>query len=101
MAHPSINRSNLFYALEVYDTIRRPIGNDVVERSLKMGFLYELHPDYLAPNINVARLRPGDRGELKRLVDQMSEIWTFHWKEMPEQDWERAKEILIKYTACP
>ena len=83
----------------MYDAIRRPIGNDVVERSLTLGFLYELHPDYLAPDIDAARLRAGDRAELQKLADQMKQIWTFHWQDMPERDWERAQELLAKGEA--
>lgn len=78
----------------MYDAIRRPIANDVVERSLKIGFLYEFHPDYLPAGTDVEKLRAGDRNELKKVSDALQDMWRFHWAEMPEQDWEHAREML-------
>lgn len=78
----------------MYDAIRRPIANDVVERSLRIGFLYEFHPGYLPEGTDVDKLHSGDREELKRISDELQEMWRFHWAEMPEQDWERACEML-------
>ena len=84
----------------MYDSIGRRIANDVVERSLTLGFLYELLPAHLAPGIDAAALRAGDAGALRKLVEQLSSIWTFHWQEMLEWDWEPARELLEKREAA-
>ena len=97
LSYPKVGRKNLPEALTVYDAIRQPIGNDVVERSLKMGFLYEFHPDYLPKGIEIDELRAGNRDELQKLVDEMKCIWEFHWSEMPESDWKRAQKLLEEH----
>lgn len=41
LSHPSINASNLEDALQVYDTVRLPRANKVLETSLEAGDVYE------------------------------------------------------------
>lgn len=94
LTHPSVSASNIHEALEVYDAIRRPIGNDVVERSLRLRFLYELDPDWVPAGTDVAKLHAGDLAELQKLGREIDEIYSFHYRTMPEADWERAKEML-------
>lgn len=94
LAHPSVDASNLADALRVYDAVRRPIGNEVVERSLRLGFLYELHPDFLPPGTDVDSVRAGDRAQFERIAEDMEDIWGFHSGGLPEDDWRRAQELL-------
>lgn len=42
LAHPAVNSSNVDQALTVYDTIRRPRANKVLESSLEAGDVYEM-----------------------------------------------------------
>lgn len=46
LSHPSINSSNLAEALRVYDHVRLPRANKVLESSLEAGDVYEFagHP---------------------------------------------------------
>ncbi|KAF4611487.1 hypothetical protein D9613_004134 [Agrocybe pediades] len=41
LAHPHINKSNLDAALAIYDEIRPPRANMVLQRSIKMGQIYD------------------------------------------------------------
>lgn len=94
LAHPKVATKNVGEALKVYDAVRRPIAAGMVERSLRAGFLYEFHPDYLPAGIDTAQLCAGDRGELQKLADELQEMVSAHWTEMPEADWERARGML-------
>lgn len=94
LSHPLVTTDNVATALQVYDAIRRPVASDVVERSLRVGFLYEFHPGYLPLGTDTERLRRGDLAELEKVGDTLQDIWRFHWERMPDQDWERAREML-------
>ena len=94
LTHPLLTRTNASTALSIYDAVRRPIGNDIVERSLRLGFLYELHPDYLPAGVDVAKVQAGELQELEKLIDEFKKIWRFHWSESPERDWGRASALL-------
>lgn len=94
LAHPKVTAYNVSDALKVYDAVRRPIANDIVERSLKLGFLYEFHPGYLPAGTDINKLHAGDRDELKKVSDEMQDMWHFHWQSLPEEDWEQACKML-------
>lgn len=94
LTHPLVNRDNITEALKVYDTIRRPFANEVCRRSLRLGFLYDLRAEYLPENVEVDKLRAGDREELLKVADDIEEIWSIHFKALPGEDWERASEML-------
>ena len=94
LAHPAINSGNVTKALQVYDAIRRPIANAVVDWSLKLGLLYEFVEEYLPPGTDAAKLHAGDRDELKKIGKEMDKIWTFHSNSSPQDDWKRAEEML-------
>ncbi|GJE94240.1 FAD/NAD-binding domain-containing protein [Phanerochaete sordida] len=94
LTHPGVTTANLVDALKVYDAVRRPIADDITERSLRTGFLYELHPDYVPAGTDLDKLRAGDPAELRRITDEARRMSRFHWAEMPEQDWERARALL-------
>ena len=81
-------------ALAVYDAVRQPIGSDAVERSLRLGFLYELQAASLPADVDYARACAGDGAELARLGAAIGAVYEFHWAAMPEQDWERARAML-------
>ncbi|EKM54679.1 uncharacterized protein PHACADRAFT_210465 [Phanerochaete carnosa HHB-10118-sp] len=94
LAQPATNLSNVKDALRIYDAIRRPIASEIVERSLKMGFLYELSTDGLPPGTDAAKVHAGDRDELQKVIKVMTDLWTWHSASMPEEDWLRAQEKL-------
>ncbi|KAH8112076.1 FAD/NAD-binding domain-containing protein [Phellopilus nigrolimitatus] len=93
LALPSVTPANIPEVLKIYDTVRRPFANDVVERSLTIGFLYELERNHLPPGIDAAKLEAGEREELKKLVEEAYRIWSVHWERTPEEDWVRAREM--------
>ena len=76
LAHPAINSSNVTKALQVYDAIRRPIANAVVDLSLRLGLLYEFAEEHLPPGTDAAKLYAGDRDEVQRIAKEMDDIWT-------------------------
>lgn len=64
-AHPAVKKSNLKEALNVYDAIRRPRANKVLESSLEAGDVYEM-----------AGLSGTDRAKLKvELESRFDWIW--------------------------
>lgn len=94
LAHPSVTNQNVPQALKVYDVIRRPIANDIVERSLRQCFISTLHPDYLPSGIDIAKLQSGDSSEWTKVRQDMQDIWSFHGGKMPDDHWEHAQALL-------
>lgn len=94
LAHPSVTNQNVHQALKVYDVIRRPIANDIVERSLRQCFISTLHPDYLPSGIDIAKLQSGDSSEWTKVRQDMQDIWSFHGGKMPDDHWEHAQALL-------
>ena len=91
----NVNKSNLTEVLQVYDAIRRPIAQDVAERSLRLGGVYELDPVVMNEDIDSAKLDAGDRDELQKLIPIFWKISdSVHFTEMPDRDWERAQTML-------
>ncbi|EKM60416.1 uncharacterized protein PHACADRAFT_246354 [Phanerochaete carnosa HHB-10118-sp] len=94
LAHPKVTANNIAEALKVYDAVRRPVASTALEYSLRTGFLYEFHPDYLPVGTDIEKLRAGDRAELKKVSDDLQDMVRFHWAELPEKEWDRAREAL-------
>ncbi|KAK7682311.1 hypothetical protein QCA50_014514 [Cerrena zonata] len=94
LADPIVNKDNVIQALNVYDTIRRPIAHDVVEESLRLGGVYELDPTAMREDMDSAKLEAGDREELQKLVSVFRDITTVHFTGMPENDWYQARAML-------
>lgn len=95
LADPIVNQDNVVEALEVYDAIRRPIAHEIVERSLRLGGVYELDPEVMNQDMDATKLDAGDRDELQKLVSVLRDISSiYHFTEMPEKDWDRAQTML-------
>lgn len=79
LSHPKVNNANLTKALEVYDRIRVPRGNKVVESSLEAGDTYEFR--------GVAADDPKKLGE--HLVTRFDHIWDYDFDLENQQmnDW--------------
>ncbi|KIS70159.1 salicylate hydroxylase [Mycosarcoma maydis] len=67
LSHPKVNNANLTRALQVYDKIRMPRGNKVVETSLEAGDTYEFR--------GVAADDPHKLGQ--HLVERFDHIWDY------------------------
>ncbi|KAK7676416.1 hypothetical protein QCA50_020634 [Cerrena zonata] len=94
LSQPSVNTSNIADVLNIYDTIRKPFSQDVANRSTRMGKFFQLHPDHLPPHVDFEKTRQGDRAELEKLGNAIDDLWSFHYTEMPSEDWKRAKSML-------
>ncbi|GJE88353.1 salicylate 1-monooxygenase-like protein [Phanerochaete sordida] len=94
LAHPTVQHAHIPAVLEIYDTVRRPIAADAVERSLRLGGMYELQADCLPAGVDADKLWAGDEHELAALAEAMQEMHRFHWETMPEREWERAERML-------
>lgn len=81
-------------ALKIYDTIRRPFGNGIVERSRSTGFLYEFNE--LPDGLNDAKMMEGDQEELQKLGMAMQEKWSIQWSALPDVEWRAAQDMLLK-----
>lgn len=115
------HRASLETALEVYDAVRRPVATRAVNASLRVGFIYELHPDYLpggkfssstgpdssgtsGERVDLETLYGGGVGqkeELDKVQRSINDIYGLQWKEMPEVEWLKAKEMLESRFAGP
>ena len=81
LADPRVTLDNVGAALRIYDNIRRPIGNGVVEKSRMTGFMYEFN----SPGFeNSEKLTEDD---LTSLGAQIRNQWCWQWETDPDDDW--------------
>ncbi|KAI5117644.1 hypothetical protein M0805_001300 [Coniferiporia weirii] len=92
LSSPFVTKSNLTSVLKAYDTIRRPFGNAIVERSRATGFLYEFNE--LPENIDEDKVRAGSMDELDKLAREIYERWEVQWTSMPDVEWKAAEKFL-------
>lgn len=85
-------KSDIPDVLRIYDTVRRPFGNDVVERARLAGFLYEFNN--VPPNVNVAKAMKGSREELLKLSAEIHKKWELMWASLPDKEWDEARALL-------
>ena len=92
MASPITTASNLPSVLKIYDAIRRPYANHIVDRSYTLGRLAEFIgvPDF----IDVARAREGSKEELQLIGQEIRKKWEIHWASVPDDDWKQAERML-------
>lgn len=96
LAHPHTTHGTLSSALTIYDTVRRPLGHAAVEASLRLGFLYEFHPNFVPPDVNLDRAVAGDdRAELGKVAQSIQDVWKFHTVGTPKSEWVHAEEMLL------
>lgn len=96
LADPAISGSNVPAALAIYDTVRRPFGNGVVERSRSTGFLYEFNE--LPTGLDEEKIKRGDRDELQKLGTVIHDKWTIQWTTMPDVEWRVARDSLANIS---
>ena len=88
--------SNVVEAFKVYEEVRKPVAQDVHDRSVKMGYLMDFHPDYIPADADIEKVRAGDKDHLEKVAMAMDDVWSFHFSKMPEGDWDKAKEKLAQ-----
>lgn len=87
-----VTSKNVNTALQVYDTIRRPFGNGIVERVRAAGLLYEFNG--MPSNIREEGIRSGDMQELRKLGESIYQKWEIQWTELPDEGWRDAERLL-------
>ncbi|CAE7112512.1 unnamed protein product [Rhizoctonia solani] len=79
LSHPSVKRANLADALQVYDSIRRPRANKIVETSFEAGEIYEFALEGIASD--VAKLR-----------HELETRYEWIWEHNHEEDFAKATQ---------
>ncbi|THH03319.1 hypothetical protein EW145_g6350 [Phellinidium pouzarii] len=87
-----VTRANVSLALKVYDAVRRPFGNGMVERSRQTGFLYEFNE--LPEFIDKHKLRDSSKVELEKLAKEIYKKWEVQWSALPDVEWKLAEKML-------
>ncbi len=87
-----LNKSNLDAALRVYESVRLPIGNWVVEHARTVGLAYEFN--YVPDTVRAAGVDMGSPEGLNLLSEFIYDSWSYHWRSMPEDDWLHAEQML-------
>ena len=95
----SVSKADILGVLRIYDTIRHPFGNGVVERARSTGFLYEFNN--VPPEIDVQRARQGSVEELKKLGDEIQKKWVIMYGALPDVEWQMAQSLLREMKGRP
>lgn len=83
LCHPLTSLQNLHVALDAYDAVRRPRGNQVVRLSSANGHLYELNDPRFA---DIAANAEPSMERLKELGNACVENWKWVWTTDVEDD---------------
>ena len=92
LASRSVTTSNLSSVLQIYDSIRRPFANHVVERSRSTGLLYEF--DGLPDDVDETLARAGSDIELGKISREIYKRWEIQWTSLPDIEWKEAERKL-------
>lgn len=98
LAHPLTTRSTIFAALSIYETVRLPHANSVMEKSKAFGKLYEFaDPRFAGLGLREVGCRGdkegADKDKLIGLGQALSEGYRWAWETEVEDDRKRA----VKY----
>jgi len=94
LAHKGTNNENIKTALKVYEDVRLPIANAMVERSWNTGLLYEF---IVAPGGGSwCGVEPSSAEGLGMIAGAIDDAWSWQSKELPQVDWLRAEEQLCR-----
>lgn len=103
MSEGSTTAANASKVLKVYDSVRRPFANAVVETSRLIGLLYELKSASIgARDIDINKAREGSKVELRKVGEEIQtrSIWENMWSSLPDKEWSAA-QALSKATLVP
>lgn len=74
LGHPATTRESLDRALDIFDRIRRPLAQEVVEKSRLNGQRFSFH------NLNFDDLSPhGLADDLRALSEGFTKMWEWTW----------------------
>lgn len=101
MSEGSITAANVSKVLKVYDSVRRPFANAVVETSRLIGLLYQLKSaSFGCQDIDINNAREGSKVELRKVGEEIQSIWENMWSSLPDKEWSAA-QALSKATLAP
>lgn len=90
LSNPLTTLEMIPVALEIYDTIRRPLGNDVQARSAQQGRYYELSAEEFGDLAGESS--PTER--VKELAKAVNDNMSWVWKTEASLDRTRALDLL-------
>jgi len=99
LSDPAISKSNLDAALEVYQSIRLPFANSIVERSRETGFIYEFNSPGLewedddGNEDDNMQCRGSDK-QAEKITKAVYDRWAWQWQQTPDVDWVKAETML-------
>ncbi|KDQ57982.1 hypothetical protein JAAARDRAFT_177120 [Jaapia argillacea MUCL 33604] len=101
LVNPLCTRSTLRRALEIYDTVRVPIANRVLEGSRSNGMMYEFNsPGYFQDEVRSKEGAGWDMEKLKEMGEEFERRWMWAWTTTAEGDKQRALEMLSDSCSC-
>lgn len=101
MSEGSTTAANASKVLKVYDSVRRPFANAVVETSRLIGLLYELKSAFFGcEDIDINNAREGSKVELRKVGEEIQSIWENMWSSLPDKEWSAA-QALSKAALAP
>ncbi|KAH9949205.1 hypothetical protein B0H21DRAFT_730121 [Amylocystis lapponica] len=92
LTHPLATRTRIPDVLRIYESVRLPFANAVVQRSRKTGRLCE----FIAPGYYDGVDLTNERDGLRELGEALYGQWTWQWEEHFDASWESAKEAIEK-----
>lgn len=90
LSDDQVTLTNIEDALTIYDAIRRPFGNGVVEKSRMTGFMYEFNVQGYEESNNLSE---DDLKDLGKLIDEQ---WCWQWETLPDKEWEETESRLAE-----
>lgn len=93
LAHKYTNKFNIADVLRIYQDIRLPFAQSVVDRSRDSGLMYEFnHPDYLFES-------DPSREKMEELGNAIGEKFQWLAQGGCDEDWDRAEGLLYKIVS--
>ena len=91
MAHDKVGLDRVAEVLKIYEGVRLPAAQEVLERSRTVGLFYDFcHPDFDKEGKEITDETLKARGEALR------QFWSRQWSGTPEQSWNLIAEELDK-----
>ena len=95
LAHPSVTRDNVHFALQVYEEIRRPFSQEVQTHSREAGLLFSLDAGGLEKySLEESRAGAIDTEILEALIRKENELADWAENTSLGPDVQRAKELV-------
>ncbi|KDQ56872.1 hypothetical protein JAAARDRAFT_36352 [Jaapia argillacea MUCL 33604] len=95
LTDPLCTRATLRNTLEIYNTVRLPMANRILEGSRSNGMMYEFNsPGYSQDELHSKEEIGWDMGKLKQLGEEFESRWMWAWTTTAEGDKQEALKML-------